>query len=352
MTSVLRFGEVAKEYAVGSVFDGSRTVLRALDRVSFSIEPGETVGLVGESGSGKSTIARIATGLLQPTSGSVTLLEQRIDNLADRQLRARRAELGFVFQDPYASLNPLHRVGDILELPFRVHQTLLPQERKQKVEKLLDRVGLAPAADFAAKLPHQLSGGQRQRVAIARAIALRPRLLIADEPVSALDVSISGQILNLLRDLQEEIGSSMLFISHDLGLVQATCDRVLVLHRGRIVESGPTATVLSNPAHPYTLQLMASMPAYMTVAQLTANDETVGAPVKDGCLFRDRCPFAMPRCSQKPPFFEEAPRHRSLCWLLDEKTDISSWHQERCKIASRIGVVTSDPPPAAQPTAP
>jgi oligopeptide/dipeptide ABC transporter ATP-binding protein len=338
MTSILRFDHITKEYDVGSIFDGSRTILRALDSISFVIEPGETVGLVGESGSGKSTIARIATGLLQPTSGSIALLQRRIDNVGDSQLRAGRAELGFVFQDPYASLNPRQRIGEIIELPFRVHRRLSPADRKKKVDQLLERVGLAPARDFAAKLPHQLSGGQRQRVAIARAIALRPRLLIADEPVSALDVSISGQILNLLRDIQDEIGSSMLFISHDLALVQAICDRVLVLHRGRIVESGPTGAVLGSPSHPYTLQLMASMPIYMTAAQLVAaGEETTGEPVRDGCLFQDRCAFAMARCGQTPPSFEETPGHTSLCWLLDNSASTPAWREARHRMASRIG---------------
>jgi len=338
MTSILRFNVVAKEYDVGSVFEGNRAVLRALDGVSFSIEPGETVGLVGESGSGKSTIARIATGLLRPTSGSVTLLGHRIDTLSDRRLRTQRAGLGFVFQNPYESLNPRHRISEILELPFLVHQRLSAAERNKQVNDLLDRVGLSPASDFARKLPHQLSGGQRQRVAIARAIALRPRLLIADEPVSALDVSISGQVLNLLRDVQEVIGSSTLFISHDLALVQATCDRVLVLHRGRIIESGPTATVLNNPSHPYTLRLMVSMPAYMTAAQLVTDHEVTSEPAIGGCLFRDRCPFAMPRCNQTPPLFEETPGHQSLCWLLGANTDVAVWRDLRLKIASRMSV--------------
>jgi oligopeptide/dipeptide ABC transporter ATP-binding protein len=343
MTSILSFAAVTKEYDVGSILDRSRAVLRAVDDVSFSIEPGETVGLVGESGSGKSTIARIATGLVRPTSGSVTLLDRRIDDLGDRALRAGRAELGFVFQDPHASLNPRQRIGNILQLPFRVHSELSAAERRRKVDALLERVGLSPARDFATKMPHQLSGGQRQRVAIARAIALKPRLLIADEPVSALDVSISGQILNLLRDLQEEIGSSMLFISHDLGLVQATCDRVLVLHRGRIVESGATAMVLGRPAHPYTLQLMASMPAYMTAEQLVADEEASAEVTVDGCLFRDRCQFAFARCQQTPPAFEEAPSHGARCWLLDTDTNAPAWRGARSKIAARLGVNAQDP---------
>lgn len=336
MTNVLQFESVTKEYEVGSSFEGNRAIFRALDGVSFAVEPGETVGLVGESGSGKSTIARIATGLLHATSGSVALLGHRIDGLPDRRLRDQRVELGFVFQNPYESLNPRQRIADIVALPLRIHRRLTAAEQRKQVLDLLERVGLAPAEEFGRKLPHQLSGGQRQRVAIARAIALRPRLLIADEPVSALDVSISGQILNLLRDVQEEIGSSILFITHDLALAHATCDRVLVLHRGRIVESGPTTAVLGNPSHPYTLQLMASMPACMTGQDLTAESKAIGPSATGGCLFRDRCPFAMPRCEQVPGYFEEPPEHRAMCWLLDSDTTMPAWRNLRLQIVSRI----------------
>ena len=343
MSAILRFEGVTKEYAVGSVFDGSRTTLRALDQVSFAIGPGETVGLVGESGSGKSTIARIATGLLRPSAGQVTLLGDALDGLSAAALRDRRAELGFVFQDPYASLNPRQRIGDILALPFRVHRRLNAAERQARILDLLERVGLTPAVDVVRKMPSQLSGGQRQRVAIARAIALGPRLLIADEPVSSLDVSISGQILNLLRDIQQEIGSSLLFISHDIGLVQAICDRVLVLHRGRIVESGPTASVLGAPLHPYALQLMASLPAHMTIAQLAAAEEPAGVPVADGCLFRDRCRFAMAACARTPPAFQDAPGHQALCWLLDPATDRPDWRAERQAIAARLATTRATP---------
>lgn len=336
MTGVLHFESVTKEYELGSIFEGNRATLRALDGVSFAVGPGETVGLVGESGSGKSTIARIGTGLLLPTSGSVTLLGHRIDALADRRLRDQRAELGFVFQNPYESLNPRQRIADILALPFRIHRRLTAAEQRSQVLELLERVGLIPAEEFGHKLPHQLSGGQRQRVAIARAIALRPRLLIADEPVSALDVSISGQILNLLHDVQENIGSSILFITHDLGLAQATCDRVLVLHRGRIVESGPTEAVLGNPWHPYTLQLMSSMPAYMIGEDLAAERDVADQSATTGCLFRDRCPFAMPRCEQVPGYFEKLPGHRAMCWLIHNDATVPAWHDLRMKIASRM----------------
>lgn len=336
MTGVLRFESVTKDYATGALFQRAHGILRALDNVSFNIGREETVGLIGESGSGKSTIARIATGLLRPSSGSVMLLGNRMEDLSARQLRARRAEVGFVFQNPYESLNPRQRIADIVALPFRVHQRMTGVATRKQVHDLLDRVGLSPAGEFGRKLPYQLSGGQRQRVAVARAIALQPRLLIADEPVSALDVSISGQILNLLRDVQQEMGSSMLFISHDLSLAQAICDRILVLHRGRVVESGPTAGVLGRPVHPYSLQLLASMPLYMTTGEITIPREVLGEPVVTGCLFRDRCPFAMARCEQFPRPFEASPGHHALCWLLNEDPAPQVWLNLRMQIASRM----------------
>lgn len=258
--TVLEFQDVWKQYEVGSLLGGTRSSFRALDGVTFSVAAGETVGLVGESGSGKSTIARIATGLVKPSGGEVRTLDEQLRALPGRRLRAIRGELGFVFQDPYASLNPRHRIRETLALPFRLHRRLSAQECRAEVLRVVERVGLTPATSFVDKFPHQLSGGQRQRVAIARAIALRPRLLIADEPVSSLDVSVAGQILNLLRDVQAEMGSSVLLVSHDLGLVRAMCDRVLVIHRGRIVEEGRTAEIFRSPSDPYTQQLLASMP--------------------------------------------------------------------------------------------
>ncbi|HZP97429.1 MAG TPA: ATP-binding cassette domain-containing protein [Candidatus Limnocylindria bacterium] len=266
--TVLELDRVTKAYVSGGLLERSRSTILALDAVSLAMDAGETLGLVGESGSGKSTIARIATGLLRPTAGSVVTLGQRVDGRPERGLRTLRGRLGFVFQDPYASLNPRHRLGETLSLPFRVHRPLDRDARRAEIIRLLERVGLTPAAAFIDKLPHQLSGGQRQRVAIARAIALRPELLIADEPVSSLDVSVAGQILNLLRDVQREIGSSVLLISHDLGLVRAMCDRVVVIHRGRIVETGATEAVFSAPSHAVTRQLLDSMPERLAARDL------------------------------------------------------------------------------------
>jgi ABC-type glutathione transport system ATPase component len=259
---------VTKLYQTGSIFS-RRGEFRALDDVGFDVEQGEIVGLVGESGSGKSTAARIGSGLVSPTSGEVTLLGTRIDGMTQRAMRASRADLGFVFQNPYGSINPRDPIGHAISLPFRIHRPgMSTKEVKTAVYELLERVGLSPAEEFARKMPSQLSGGQRQRVAIARAIALRPRLLVADEPVSALDVTIAGQILALMLDIQSELGSSILFISHDLGLVQIMCDRVLVMNTGRIVEQGAASAVLAAPSDVYTRELLAAMPSRMTRAEL------------------------------------------------------------------------------------
>jgi peptide/nickel transport system ATP-binding protein len=265
--SILGFDAVTKTYRTRSA------AVLAVDGVTFRVEEGETVGLVGESGSGKSTIARIAVGLLKPSSGSVIAFGERVDQLPERRLRPLRRRFGFVFQDPYASLNPRQQVSTVLELPFRLHTRLSGAERRREILRLLERVGLTPPERFVTSLPHQLSGGQRQRVAIARAIALRPGLLIADEPVSSLDVSVAGQILNLLRDVRDEMGSSTVLISHDLALIRAMCDRVLVMHRGRIVEEGPSESVLQRPAHAYTQQLLASMPERLVETGLQLEEE-------------------------------------------------------------------------------
>jgi oligopeptide/dipeptide ABC transporter ATP-binding protein len=332
--TVIRFEAVDKEYAVGSLFEGTRSVLHALRDVSFELGERQMLGLVGESGSGKSTIARLTAGLLKPTRGSVTVLGRRIDTLSESQLRSTRRQLGFVFQDPYASLNPRQRIATILELPFRLAGGHSTRDIQHRVLSLLDRVGLTPPDRFSRKFPHQLSGGQRQRVAIARAIALKPRLLIADEPVSSLDVSVGGQILNLLREVQSEIGSSMLFISHDLALVRSMCEDVLVLHSGQIVEAGPAEAVLRRPAHPYSQQLVASMPSYLALLGLDrlAAEPTAVEP-DEGCLFRGRCPFAFGRCASSPPLLEAEADRRARCWLLDEPAPPPGWSDLRQRLA-------------------
>ncbi|WP_150461478.1 ABC transporter ATP-binding protein [Nesterenkonia ebinurensis] len=256
--SLLDMSNVTKEYVVGSLLDGTRGVFKAMDDVTFSIGRGEIVGLVGESGSGKSTTARIAAGLLAPSFGEVELLDHPIHRR--RLPRKLRVDLGFIFQNPYGSLNPRRSIGASIALPIQLHRKFTAQDVRKEVLDLLDRVGLTPADSYIEKMPKELSGGQRQRVAIARAIALKPKLLIADEPVSALDVTISSQILNLLTSIQSEIGSSILFISHDLDLVSRLCNSVLVMNRGRIVERGDAAMVLRQPQDEYTKLLVESMP--------------------------------------------------------------------------------------------
>jgi peptide/nickel transport system ATP-binding protein len=233
-------------------------VVRAVDGVSFSVAPGETLGLVGESGCGKSTLARTILQLLEPTAGSVRFDGREIVGAGRRALRPLRSEMQIIFQDPYASLNPRKRVGQIVGQPLVLHGRARGRELRRQVEDLLDRVGLAP--EHYHRFPHEFSGGQRQRIGIARALALRPRLIIADEPVSALDVSIQAQIINLLDDLQDDFGLTSIFVAHDLGVVRHVADRVAVMNQGKIVEIGPADELYANPAHPYTKALLSAVP--------------------------------------------------------------------------------------------
>ena len=239
---------------------GSRGTKLAVENVSFAIEPGGSVGLIGQSGSGKTTLARLITGAEKPTSGSIRLGDTRVDQLRKSQLRAYRSSVQFVFQDPYAALNPASRIGYILARPLLNYCGLTRDEADRRVLELLAKVGLTPPEQFAAKLPHQLSGGQRQRVVIARALASSPRLIIADEPVSMLDVSLRAGILGLLRELRETDGISLLYITHDLLSARAISDELLVLQEGRLVEHGPARQVLQHPEHEYTRRLIDAIP--------------------------------------------------------------------------------------------
>jgi oligopeptide transport system ATP-binding protein len=231
----------------------------AVTDVSFDVSAGETVGLVGESGSGKSTIARTVIGLVAPTSGEILFEGQDITRYSTKQLKSVRREMQMVFQDPYASLNPRLTVRDLIAEGWRVHQGIQPRNRwTAEAKALMERVGLNP--DFSDRYPHQFSGGQRQRIGIARALALQPKVIICDEAVSALDVSVQAQVLNLLADLQRELGLAYLFISHDLSVIEHVCDRVLVLHRGEVVESGPAREIFEHPHDDYTKALIAAVP--------------------------------------------------------------------------------------------
>jgi oligopeptide transport system ATP-binding protein len=250
--------DLVKEFPARGVFFRRPPPARAVDGVSFSVAPGETFGLVGESGSGKTTTGRCVLRLIEPTSGEVRLGDTDIRGLSAADLRRARRQFQIVFQDPYSSLNPRMRVGEIVEEPLVIHQVGSPADRLEKVRSLFDLVGLDRAA--VTKYPHEFSGGQRQRIGLARALALEPSLIVADEPVSALDVSVQAQVVNLLLDLQQRLGLTYLFIAHDLRLVRQICHRVAVMYRGRIVELAPADRLFTSPAHAYTQALLSAVP--------------------------------------------------------------------------------------------
>jgi oligopeptide transport system ATP-binding protein len=258
--ALLEVTDLVKHFPVkrGLLFDREVDQVRAVDGVSFSVDKGETLGLVGESGSGKSTLSRTVLQLLEPTSGSVRFEGREIAGLSRRQMQPLRREMQMIFQDPYASLNPRKRVGQIVGDPLKLQGVAKGGELRREVQGLLERVGLAP--EHYDRFPHEFSGGQRQRIGIARAIALRPKLIVADEPVSALDVSIRAQIVNLLDDLQDELGLTYVFVAHDIGIVRHVSDRIAVMHEGKIVEQGTADQVCENPKDAYTKQLLAAVP--------------------------------------------------------------------------------------------
>lgn len=287
----------------GGLFYQQVATVFAVDGVSFSIEQGKTMGLVGESGCGKSTIGRTLLRLYEATEGEVTFEGQDVTRLDAKSLRNLRADMQMIFQDPFESLNPRHTIGSILEEPFVIHQQGNPAQRRQKVLKLLDRVGMP--ADAMDKYPHEFSGGQRQRIGIARAIALEPKLIICDEPVSALDVSIQSQILNLLLELQQEMGLAYLFIAHDLAVIKHVSDRIAVMYLGRIVEIADNESLYANPLHPYTQALIASIPVPdpQQRKDFVPLKGEVPSPLNPPphCHFVERCPYAKEICNQQTP---------------------------------------------------
>jgi ABC-type oligopeptide transport system ATPase subunit len=256
--ALLTVRNLVKEFPRGSGWWGRPGVVRAVDSVSFAVEPGETFGLVGESGSGKTTTGRCVLRLVEPTSGEVWFKDRDVLSLAADELRRARRDMQIVFQDPYSSLNPRMRARLIVEEPLAIHQLGTKAERRERVAELFRLVGLDPA--HLDRYPHEFSGGQRQRIGLARALALNPSLIVADEPVSALDVSVQAQVINLLMDLQERLTLTYLFIAHDLRLVEHICRRVAVMYRGRILEMGDTAALFRDPAHPYTRALLSAIP--------------------------------------------------------------------------------------------
>lgn len=291
----------------------------AVDSVSFTINQGETLGLVGESGCGKSTIGRALLKLYDATDGEITFDGRNIRDEEGERLRALRSDLQMIFQDPYESLNPRHTIGSILQEPFVIHGIGNAEERQRKVLQLLDRVGMP--ADSIHKFPHEFSGGQRQRIGIARAIALNPKLIVCDEPVSALDVSIQSQILNLLLELQKEMGMAYLFIAHDLSVIKHVSDRIAVMYLGRIVEIADSETLYQQPLHPYTQALVASIPVpdpdnRQSVKPLQGE---VPSPLNPPphCHFVERCPYAREKCNQQTPDLQALhsgdPQHLVAC---------------------------------------
>jgi oligopeptide/dipeptide ABC transporter ATP-binding protein len=283
--------------------------VRAVDGVSFDVRAGETFGLVGESGCGKSTTARLITRLIEPTSGSVRLLGREIAHLSRRELKPLRREMQIIFQDPYSSLNPRKTVGSIVAEPFAVNG-LLPgrEERRRAVQELMEQVGLNP--EHYNRFPHEFSGGQRQRIGVARAIALKPRLIVADEPVSALDVSIQAQILNLLRELQRDLGLTLVFIAHDLAVVRHMCDRIAVMYLGKLVEVADADALYDHPRHPYTDALMSAVPVpspgrrRVRDGRGARGDVPQSTALPAACRFHARCPRAEDVCRIEEPRLE------------------------------------------------
>ncbi len=319
---LLEIHDLVKDFpAAGGMFARADGVVHAVDGVSLAVEPGETLGLVGESGSGKTTLGRCALLLVEPTSGEVRFEGCNLLTLKGPELRRMRRHMQIIFQDPFASLNPRMRVEQILAEPFQIHESLSRVEVRERVLELLGETGLP--ADAVSRYPHEFSGGQRQRIGIARALALRPKLIVADEPVSALDVSVGAQIVNLLQDLQQKYGLAYLFISHALPVVRHISNRVAVMYLGRLVEMGPTDRLFERPLHPYTILLHASTPDVSKLEQRefhTAPGELPSAlQPPSGCRFRTRCPLAVARCAEEVPELRELePGHLVACHYAED----------------------------------
>ncbi len=311
---------LTKHYPIGGgFFGGTKLVLRALDGVDLEIRAGETLGVVGESGCGKSTLGRCLLRLVEPTAGEVSFDGQDVLALGSAELRRMRRAMQIIFQDPYASLNPRMRVGAIVAEGLEVHGLARGAEKRRRVEELLQQVGLG--AEHYDRYPHEFSGGQRQRIGIARALAVGPRFIVADEPVSALDLSIQAQVLNLLTDLQDQMGLTYLFISHDLRVVEHISHRVAVMYLGRIVEQAPRALLYANPRHPYTRALLSAVPVPdpRHRPKRTPLSGDVPSPLNppDGCAFHPRCPYAEPRCRvETPALIEGAGQHAVACHVF------------------------------------
>jgi oligopeptide transport system ATP-binding protein len=317
---LLEVTDLVKHFPVksGVVVDREVARVRAVDGVSFTLREGETLGLVGESGCGKSTLCRAILQLTPPTSGSVRFAGQELVGRSRREMRAVRREMQMIFQDPFASLNPRKRVGQIIGDPLELHGIAKGGDLKRRVQDLLDRVGLQ--AEHYNRFPHEFSGGQRQRIGIARALALQPKLIVADEPVSALDVSVQAQIINLLEDVQDEFGLSYLFVAHDLGVVRHVSDRIAVMYLGKIVEESGADELYDKPVHPYSTALLSAVPIpdpkRNSARERLVLEGDVPSPMDppSGCRFHTRCPWCTEVCmSDEPQLIDHRPEHFAAC---------------------------------------
>jgi oligopeptide/dipeptide ABC transporter ATP-binding protein len=321
---LLKIEEMKVHFPIKSgVFHNKINYVKAVDGISFSVKKGESFGIVGESGCGKSTASRAVLQLIRPTSGKIYFKDQELTSLPKRQLRNVRKNIQMVFQDPYDSLNPRLTVEEILEEPLKAHKIGSKEERRKKIIEIMDVCGLNP--EYIHRYAHEFSGGQRQRIGIARALILKPELVVADEPVSALDVSIQSQILNLMMDLQETLNLTYLFISHDLGVVRHFCDRIGVMYLGRMAELAETDSLFENPLHPYTKSLLSAIPISNPRQKrervLLQGDVPSPVDPPKGCAFASRCPEAMDICKTDRPVMREVEKdHYVACHLYTENS--------------------------------
>ena len=320
--NILEVRDLCKYFDITRGAFSKKQILKAVDNVSFDVKKGETFGLVGESGCGKSTLGRTLVKIYEPTEGKIEFMGKDITKLNGSEMQDFRRNVQMIFQDPYASLNPRMTVGEIIREPMEIHNIGTPKERDEKVASLLETVGLKP--DHVRRYPHEFSGGQRQRISIARTLALDPKFIVCDEPISALDVSIQAQIINLLERIQRERGISYLFIAHDLGAVKHISNRIGAMYLGSLVEIGSSDDLYHHPLHPYTQALLASIPIPDPKRMRERKKEEINGEIPSpldipsGCPFRTRCPYATERCAQEKPQLRQVGNSKVACHLYDK----------------------------------